>query len=224
MADVDTLFREYIADHRAGGEADPRGYLARVEGDDRTELAALIDGYLQRAPGAAWDPEAFAGSPAERLAAELVAEWGLDQEAAGELRGWAELLPALRQRARILRSDLAARLAAALGAPDQAERVADYYHEMETGTLPPEGVSNKVLEALGEILGESAERLRAAGRVFSPGEEGDELRLSYARTGRLDSRYAAPAPPGAEEGVAEHDRGAPDRLDELFTGGPDAGG
>lgn len=221
MADVDTLFREYIAEHRAGGEADPRGYLARVEGDDRIELAALIDGYLQRAPGAAWDPEAFAGSPAERLAAELAAEWGLGEEAA-EAHGWGELLPALRQRARILRSDLAARLAAALGAPDEVERVAGYYHEMETGTLPPEGVSNRVLEALGEILGESAERLRAAGRALSPGAEGDALELSYARTGRLDSRYAAAA--AADEGTVEHDRSEPDRLDELFTGGPDAGG
>src|SRR4051812_25425418 len=62
MTDVDRLLREYIEEHRAGGEADPLAYVERLEGTDRAELEALIDAYLARAPGRDWDPEAYRGS------------------------------------------------------------------------------------------------------------------------------------------------------------------
>ena len=71
MADVDKLFNDYVAEHRAGGEADPRAYLERVEGVDRDELATLIDAYLVRSPGRSWDPEAYEGSPAQALVAGI---------------------------------------------------------------------------------------------------------------------------------------------------------
>src|SRR5690242_738873 len=71
MPDVDELLKQYIEDHRAGGEADPRGYLAQVEGTDRSELAALIDAYLVRSPGQPWDEGAYTGSPAERVVESL---------------------------------------------------------------------------------------------------------------------------------------------------------
>ena len=69
--DVQKLLSEYIAEHRAGGEADPLAYLERADEGDRPELAPLIDGYLARSPGRDWDPEAYAGSAAERVADEL---------------------------------------------------------------------------------------------------------------------------------------------------------
>ena len=53
MPDVEQIFRDYVAEHRGGGEADPRGFLAQVEVEERTELAALIDAYLAQAPGQA---------------------------------------------------------------------------------------------------------------------------------------------------------------------------
>src|SRR3954454_13632219 len=53
MSDVEQVLREYIREHRAGGDADPREYLTRLdEGADRLELEALIDAYLERAPRA----------------------------------------------------------------------------------------------------------------------------------------------------------------------------
>ena len=51
MPDVEQIFRDYVAEHRGGGEADPRGFLARVDESDRAELAALIDAYLAQGPG-----------------------------------------------------------------------------------------------------------------------------------------------------------------------------
>ena len=62
------------------------------------------------------------------------------------------------------RAELVSRLAAELGAGDREAKVAGYYHAMEQGTLPAAGVSDRVLEALGRIVGESAAALRAAGR------------------------------------------------------------
>src|SRR3954447_8768536 len=51
MSDVEQVLREYIREHRAGGDADPRAFLERVEDPgDRLELEALIDAYLEHAP------------------------------------------------------------------------------------------------------------------------------------------------------------------------------
>ena len=66
--DVQKLLSEYIAEHRAGGEADPLVYLDRADEADRAELAELIDAYLARSPGREWDAEAYEGSAAERVA------------------------------------------------------------------------------------------------------------------------------------------------------------
>ena len=108
---------------------------------------------------------------------------------------------------------------------DQTEKVAAYYHQMETGRLPSEGVSNRVLRALGEIVDESAERLRAAGSVIGAGGDAHEVetRVAFARTAVHNPEYAdevAAAPPAdaAEEAPDEDDL-----VDRMFTGGPDAG-
>jgi hypothetical protein len=105
MADVENLFREYVAAHRSGGDADPLPYLDQVQATDREELAALIDGYLARAPGRSWDAATFSGSRAELAANQIVGEWQLEAEGAEELQGWRELLPALRSRAQVKRRE-----------------------------------------------------------------------------------------------------------------------
>ena len=129
MADVDQLLKQYIAEHRAGGEANPRAYLDQVEGTDRAELAALIDAYLARSPGQPWDEDAYRGSPAERLVESL------HESLAGASGSWPVLLPELRNRARIKREELVERLAAALGVAGREEKVAYYYNQMEHGRL-----------------------------------------------------------------------------------------
>ena len=71
MSDVDRLLAEYVAEHRAGGDADPRKFLTRASPPQRTELAALIDAYLARAPRQQFDDASFRGSSAERTVDEL---------------------------------------------------------------------------------------------------------------------------------------------------------
>jgi hypothetical protein len=212
MSDVERLLHEYIAEHRAGGEADPLAYLERVEGIERGELAELIDAYLERAPGREWDPAAYSGSAAERLVE------GLDRSLRGQAGLWPSLLPRLRERARVRRADLAARLAEGLGVGDREEKVAAYYHEMEQGQLASARVSGRVLEVLGGILGTSAEALRNAGEAFGPAGPTPAESAVFARMARPSAEYrdevAATPRDRAEEEAVEWDE-----VDELFRGG-----
>src|SRR3712207_1741549 len=102
MADVESLFAEFVAEHKTGGAADPREFLRQVDGSERQALGALIDGYLVRSPGREWDAVAFEASPAqawaERMAGELVGE--------PAAAGWSTVLPELREKARITRRKL----------------------------------------------------------------------------------------------------------------------
>ena len=213
MSDVDRLLSEYIEEHRSGGKADPVEYVERLQGTERAELEALIDGYLARAPRRRWNAEAFQGSAAEAMAESL--EKSLD----GVAGLWPAVLPGLRERARLKRAELVAQLAAALGASGREEKVAAYYHRMEQGTLPASGVSDRVLEALGKLVGTSAASLRRAGQAaVESGGAAPGAPAVFARTAHIEAELAelataSPAP--AEERTEE-----PDEVDRLFTGGP----
>ena len=208
MTDSDRLLAEYIAEHRAGGAADPSEYLSRVSPTQRTELAALIDAYLANAPRQTFVEAAFRGSSTERTVVEL------ERAVAGQAGLWPAVLPRLRDRAGLRRSTLVDRLAAALGFDDRQEKVANY-HEMEQGLLPADGVSDRVLEALGRIVGETAQALREAGRALAPPSEGPPAvpAATFARRARAEAASAPePGAPPAEEGEW-------DEVDQLFRGG-----
>ncbi len=208
MRGVDRLFRDYVAEYRAGLGADPQAYLREVAPADRAELVALIDGYLSRAPRRAFDPGAFPGSSAEQTVDML------DRALVGESGLWPALLPELRHRAGLKRADLVTRLTTALGVVGRESKVGDYYHRMEQGRLAPAGVSDRVLGALGELLGESAEALRLAGSALSP-SPGPPDSPAFARAASPEA-VAAAAPPSAVPTGADARR---DEVDELFTGG-----
>jgi hypothetical protein len=226
MSDVDRLFDQYLEAHRGSGEADPREYLQQLEGTDQRELAALIDGFLATAPRREWNPAAYEASPSKRLVESIASDW----EEAAEPVGWRELLPQLRTAAKVKRADLVARLADAIGAGNQAEKVGGYYHQMETGQLPSEGVSNDVLKALGDIVGETAERIRAAGSVIGAGGDQSDVRAQVvlARKAVQNPEYADTmadmAMPAPAEAAADQAEDEDDLVDRLFTGGPDAEG
>jgi hypothetical protein len=208
MTDVDRLLADYIAEHRAGGDADPREYLARASPAHRTELAALIDTYLTHAPRRPLDDAAFRRSSAERTVDEL------ERALAGQAGLWPALLPRLRDRVGLKRSELVDRLAAALGVSNRRDKVGDYYHEMEQGLLPAQGVSDRVLGALGELVGETAQALRDAGRALTPPSEGRSAapaafaRRAWAEPAEAPAQSAQPPPEGEW-----------DEVDELFRGG-----
>lgn len=209
MADAHTLLEQYIAAHRGGEGADPRAWLARAQGGERAKLAALIDAYLERAPMRAWDAEGFRESGLASFAEQL------NQSLLSQAGTWPTVLPALREKVRLKRSDLVERLSAALGVEDKQAKVGSYYHEMEHGLLPSEGVDDRVLEALGSILGQSAQALRRAGRALGGGAEspGATPAPAFARM-RIDAlKVDQLAAPGDADEPAERDE-----VDRLFRG------
>jgi hypothetical protein len=213
MTDVERLLTEYKEAHQEGGDADPRPYLARVTGVDRELLAGLIDSYLAGAPRRPFSAAAFAESRAAPVAEEV------ERSLAGAGGMWPTLLPRLRARARLRRTELVAQLAARLGAQGaQQEKVGLYYHQMEQGLLPESGVSDTVLEALGKIVDSTASALRTAGQMPAPGPPRTDEGAVFAR-----ATYGEPAAdlPAQAEELAARDRGPEewDEVDRLFRGG-----
>ncbi len=89
---------------------------------------------------------------------------------------------------------------------------------MEQGTLPSSGVSDRVLEALGRIVGASAAVLRAAGTLAAPPPPPGRGRA------RRGARRDCPRADLAGRGAAPRAERPPtrdrrDEVDELFTGG-----
>lgn len=214
MTDVHELLSEYIAEHRAGGEADPRVYLERVEGLDRAELATLIDAYLARTPGREWDAEAYRGTAAEQVAESFARS--LELGAAG---WWPTVLPRLRDQMRMTRRQVVEKLAAALGFAGHEEKVGAYYHQMEHGTLDSAAVSDRVLDALAKIYGTTGELLREVGQPIGEGRAPGELpamaRVAFPKAGKPPDEAAEEARPEPPAPARERDE-----IDELFTGGP----
>ena len=216
MAEIQRLIEEFAADYEAGRVADPEQFLERVEPDRRQELAEQLDRYLMTAPPRKWDPDAFQGSLAQR-AVERVYE-----SIEGVSGAWPEILPRLRNQARIKRAKLVERLAAALGftAEPQVAKVSNYYNRMEHGLLPAAGVSGRVIDALASILGVESEQLRAAGSRQGEGPGGMQTafaRMAYPNAEPIDTGVDADE---ALAEVAAHDAEAErDEIDELFLGG-----
>ncbi|MGB0121264.1 MAG: hypothetical protein WBP55_09965 [Solirubrobacterales bacterium] len=218
MSQVDVLFRQFVTAWESGA-SDPRPYLSKVDGLDREELSTLINNFLDTASGRAWDPEAFAGSPAASLVDPLA------KSLAGGSGTWPSLLPELRHRAKIKRSELVDRLAEALGVQGSEELVGEYYHGMEQGTVESAGVSRQVLNALSRILHTKAETLLEAGQAISgkdsPGQQPTFARLSPAAT-PLESRSieSVESMSSADEQTPAGDQTKSDEIvDQLFTGG-----
>jgi hypothetical protein len=224
MADVQELLEAFIAEDRGPAPADPLAYLAKADGADRAELELLIDAYLQRAPRRAvsLDGTGQPPSPAARTALER-----LERVYTGASGEWPVLLPQLREEAQIPRRELVARLAHQLDVADHTDQVRHYYHEMEHGLLPAAGVSDRVLAALGRLLGRSAQALRDAGRAVAPLQRpsAHASAPTFARTATPDASKAVEQP-GDTTAPAEPrrtDEAVNALVDELFTGGPDAG-
>lgn len=214
MADLDRLVEEFAADYEAGRPVDVGACLDRVDSAQRQELAARIDNYLMSAPTRRWDPEAFEGSLAQQAVERVY------QSIEGVSGAWPELLPHLRNQARIKRSELVERLARALGFEDgpEIDKVGDYYNRMEHGLLPAAGVSRRVIDALASLVGVEPERIAAAGsRLSEPTEAGD---VAFARKALPNAEFAdADALAAMDMEPPPGERLAHDEIDALFLDG-----
>lgn len=216
MDRVEQVFEQFAAAWRAG-QIDPTPFLDQLDGEDRDLLQRRIEVMLLSEPPREWDPEAFQSSELRAISEQLFDDLRCP---AGE---WPEVIPQLMVEKELERGEVVERLAAGVGAEDgeQVERVGDYFHRMTWGTLEAAGVSDRVLTRLAEILDAPVEVLRDAGRAFGRRNPTDEAGLVFARRvtqTRADAGMASPSGRAESRPARE-----PDRIDLLFTGGPDAG-
>jgi hypothetical protein len=214
MTHVRQLLEQFKAEFRGGQSPNPRAFLERVEGLQRSQLERAIERFLVAEPRRRYDKEALALSSArgvaENMERAMISQAGL----------WPSLLPRLRVRTQLRRAELIGRLASALEAEESARKVGAYYHGMEQGTLPADGVSDRVLQALGTIVGETADRLRAAGHAFDPVQGlGDAPASAFARTTAPTAKGAASKRDKAPEPATTPNHGEWDEVDRLFRGG-----
>lgn len=216
---VDAALAAFAAAHESDPSTDPVPFLERVPAEQQPLLEQLLDAYLTHAPRPAFDREAYESS----WMREAVDAFEAQARPAGAAEGWRSLLPRLRDRAQLTRERLVADLARALGLGGREAKVGAYYHEMEQELLDPAGISDRVFDALGALLGESAETLRAAGeRIAPPASPGTAA--TFARTATPDPRYEFDDVRGPQELIDAASAGEWDEIDELFRGGaPDTG-
>jgi hypothetical protein len=185
--DVVELLREYAGRFNRGERPDVDEYLARA-GDDAEQLAELIDGFLR---------ETVPPEPSEESVRML----------AGWLQGDPPLLE-LRRRRGLKRDAVVDALVKLLGLDaGKREKVARYYHELETGLLDASRVDRRVFAALAETLRVRADELLA---WPAPPRQPEGVYLRAA----APAAPAAIPPPRAERAAEERDE-----IDRLFLGG-----
>lgn len=188
---VDELFADYADAYAKGERPRSEAYLERA-GEDAGELATLIERFLQAAPRRAATPED--ARTAERWAAGAAAD---------------PPLLMLRRKLGLKRDEVVDRLMKELKIDaTKREKVAGYYHELETGLLEPEGVRRKVYDALSRIFDRP---VPAAGGA------------RYALARRVEPAYfrALDALPHVDVAASAPVEAERDEVDDLFTGGTD---
>jgi hypothetical protein len=217
MSTIEQVLSDFIEAWSAGRRPSVREHLARVpEGPERDALADQITTWLEVAPTPAYSETARAEIRAEPAVRHVL-------DAAGQDAGlWPAVIPGLRARAGLSVRQTASRLVERLAlAPGSEERTADYLERLERGELEPSRVSRRLLGALGELLGASADTLADAARFgtgLRPAAAGGTLFRASGEAGdwvardleALSAAAMRPAPPELDE------------LDRLFVGGADA--
>jgi hypothetical protein len=186
----------FMRAHEAGERPDLDAYLAEA-GEASDDLLAVLEAYLMRTP-APFDADAV-----ERFAASPAAQ-----------PSFGAVLRAARQERGLLRRDVVDRLVPALGLPATArERVDQRLHEVEAGSRPAAGVSERLIDALETIIGGVASALRAARAASAAGPRAHRAGgPAFARPGGWESGEA-------EQTVASQaapDDVLADEVDALF--------
>ena len=203
MGTPDQLYNRFVDAWNAGERPDVDDYAVQVPEGERAQFLQMVSLFLERAPAPPLSDEqrqAVQSHPAYQQAAKLAGtEEGL----------WSTLLPRLREKAKLTREQLVAKLAAQLGIASEEKRVQVYYHQMETGQLDPSGVSRRVLDALAKLLRADAAELEDAGDFR--GIVGPRAAEVFLRSDELIDGKPAVA--------ASRSPGTADEVDRLFTGG-----
>jgi hypothetical protein len=171
---ADELFADYAAALARGDRPHARDYLDRA-GTEADTLRTMIDRFLQTAPRPAATAEESV----------LLAAW---------LQHEPPLLE-LRRRQGLKRATVVDSLLTRLGLQERNRaRLADAYHELETGQLDPAGVHASVWNALAELLKANVRDLagwRPPPLATEPAFRSTDLGMTLARKMTVDHNQAA---------------------------------
>lgn len=190
MSDIDALVEEFRRQYVDGHHPDAADFLHRAPEADREELGRRIRVVLADEPPP--DP-----APETLLMVQAM------------LRGQPPLLE-LRTAKGMTRDQVVSDLREELGLePAKEQRVAVYYHELETGQLPLAGIRDKVFEAVAKVMG-----VARASLLLQGPERGGAAATQpvFARAVTSDAEISLDALAALP--------GDPDEVDDLFTGGP----
>lgn len=208
---VQERFERYVDAFRRG-HGDPDPFLEGLDESGRFRLRRMIDDFLEDGPVP--DPAAF--NPDDPELRELVAAIvpRLDSLAGGLSR----LLSRRREELGLNQADVVDSLASDFNATAaETEKIDAYYHDLEWGSLPAAGLTDRLLDSLAHTLQTTRGKLREAGRTLGPSRAGTAGPV-FARNADEIGEMASLGVPGS--GVAASRSAAPpDRIDDLFTGG-----
>lgn len=188
---LDQIVEEFRTAYLAGERPDVADLISRAPEADRDELGRRIRMVLAEEP------------PPDPAPETLVMVQAM-------LRGEQPLI-ALRGSKGLTRDAVVRQLCQRLGmSPDKESRVAEYYHDLETGQLPLAGIRDRVFDALASALGVARSSLMLKGP--GPSDRGAGV-TAFARQAGPDDLLSQPIPLMSPSGQ-------PDEVDDLFTGGP----
>jgi transcriptional regulator with XRE-family HTH domain len=216
MSDIDQTLSAFIDAWNRGERPRVAEYLARAANEtERDELARQIETWLEHAPTPAYEPATRAAISAEPAVAALL------RAADNDAGLWPAVLPRLRARAGWSVAELAERLAGRLGlTPAQQPKTATYLGELEQGKLDPQSVSRRLLDALGALLGASAETLREAAALGAPLPPAPAARAALFRADEPADAQVADDIAAISAAALRPEPPPGDEVDRLFTGGP----
>lgn len=207
MTTISQLVGEFIDAWNGGRRPDVAQFLSRAAPEERDELAAQLEMWLELAPTPDYDEptrQAIASDPVLMAALDAAASWRSPL---------AERLPTLRNRAGLAIRDVAGRLTELFGLDDE-KRAAAYLQQIERDELDERRLSRRLLDALATILGADIDQLApspaalSGGQAFFRAEENADVWIGED-IDVLSRAALSPAP------------SAPmDELDRLFLGGP----
>jgi len=189
---TDELIEEFRRAYLAGERPDAAAFMNRASDDQRDALGIGIRTVLAEEP------------PPDPAPETLVMVQAM-------MRGEQPLI-ALRASKGLTRDTVVHRLRELLLlGPDREPKVAEYYHELETGQLPLAGIRDRVFDALASALDVARSSLMLKG----PGPEARGSQFgAFARAGDPTT------PVDTFSSMLTAPPGEPDEVDDLFTGGP----
>jgi transcriptional regulator with XRE-family HTH domain len=200
---TDQALSAFIDAWTAGMRPRLEDYLERVDPSERAALADAIDDFVTLAPLPPYDDEALRAIRAEAV--------GVATPSAA----LPSLVTRLRVGAGLTIRDLADRLGSALGVAGREAKLEGYVARLEGGELDGRRLSQRVLDALGRVLGADAATLDGASQLGGLAPAGIRLRGGDPQTAgevrdRLEALADLMATPSPEEW---------DEVDELFLSG-----